>query len=317
MGQRQLMESGFESGAQQQTDGTALVQDAYGRGDWNLLKVQNKQDVPQTEHLPKVGVPQDKGDTGSKDSHTDNQPDGTQTDRSADNLKKIENPSPAIKKFTETYDKFDKAPDKAKAMEELGPQFDESIKTADLASAAAMKDAMTNGKELAQKMVEAEGELGTHLENVGVEMEKLPNEADKEKVKDVMAQLLREEDPAKEQELLKQLEPFDRVHAAVKAFNESLNKYEPTFKKMDEMSKNMAGSLSESAALRMAYSELLTESGDTEKAEAMEAQAQMILKMILGGGHEQDDPDNDGVPRFRTLPYPIPPHDPQVEMREA
>lgn len=331
MGQRQLMDSGVESVAQQPADGLTLVQDAYGRGDWNVLKVQNKSDGPQTgEHLPKIGVPQEsekgdagskegqtgKGDAGAKDGQTDAQPDGTRTERTADALKAIENPSPAIKKFTETLDKFDKAPDKAKAMGELGPQFEESIKTADLAFGAAMKDVMTNGKELGQKMVEAEEELGLHLENAGVEMEKLPNEADQKKVKEVMAQLLREEDPAKEQELIKQLEPFDRVHAAVKAFNESLNKHEPTFKKMEEMANNMQGSLTETAALRLAYSDVLTESGDTEKAAQVQEQARFILQMMSGGGQEEQDPDNDGVPRFRTLPWTVP-QDNDIEIRKA
>lgn len=333
MVQRELMEAGFESDKPQQVEGTNLVEDAYGRGDWSVLKVQNGQEGTGHESLPKMGEPQTPGETpkagdpqttdrGDAVPNPDAQPDGTKTERTADALRTIENPSPAIKSFIEVLDKFDKAPDKAKTMEELGPQFEGSIKTADLAFGAAIKDVRTNGPALTKNMAESEEELELHLGNVGAEMDKLPNEADQAKVKDVMAQLLREQDPAKEQELLKQLEPFDRVHAAVKAFNETLNKHEPTMKRLDEMSKNTAETLRETAALRMAYSDLLTEAGDTEKAEKVEAEAQMILKMIIGGfgrggQQEQEDPENDGVPRFRTMPWIIPQQEPEIEMRKA
>jgi|AGTN01.1.fsa_nt_gi hypothetical protein len=334
MGQRELMDSGIESFAPQQGAGASLVQDAYERGDWSVLKVQNKQDGTGHESgqdsLPKLGEPKaaepqptDRGaavpNTDAPVPNTDGQPDGTKTDRTADALKAMDKQSPAVKSFVEVLDKFDKAPDKAKAMEELGPQFEASIKTADNAFGAAMKDVMDNGPALKEKMAEAGEELQAHLENVGAEMDKLP-EADQAKVKDVMVALLKEQDPAKEQELLKQLEPFDRVHAAVGAFNEALNKHEPTMKRLDEMSKNMEQTLSETAALRLGYSGLLKESGDNEKADQVEGEAEAILKMMLGGfGQEQQqqDPDNDGVPRFRTLPWIIPQQDREIEMRQA
>lgn len=326
MAQRELNESGLESENTQQADGLKLVEDAYQRGDWSVLKVQSQQDGTGHEsgqHLPKLEpgteAPQiDRGDALPKqnDGEAQAEAEESEPETGIDALKAIENPSAAVKQFIEAYDKFDKVPDKTKALEEIGPQFDEAIKTADTTFSNAMKDALTNGRELTGKMAEAQEEIGLHLDNVGAEMEKLPNEADREKVKEVMGALLREEDPAKEQELLKQLQPFERVHAAVKAFNEALNKHEPTVKKMEEMATNMASSVAETAALRMVYSELLRENGDTEKADAVEAQALAIMKMMMGG-QGQEDPDNDGVPRFRTLPWTVPQDDGEVEIRRV
>lgn len=183
--------------------------------------------------------------------------------------------TPAEKQFVAAAQAFEQAPDKRKAMTELGPKFEGAIKLSDQEFDATMKAAAAEGQTLQPKYMKAmQDAQAAQMQMIGA-FAKVP-EGEREKVQQEVQlySMLDAKDPLKPA-LAKALDKYPGLRTGADAMDKAVNN--PAVKRVEELKEQIEAGMTNRVMMRMGYSEALEASGNPDKAWQMLREAAKLL----------------------------------------